>query len=142
MLADAVYWTLHDARRTARSLLSRAGVRPDISERVLGHAIGGVSMGVYDRHSYASEKADALKRLADLIQIIVRPQPSAAIASCACGATSFHRDAMPLPGDRAGPTRWCKHLASPDSQTKPKGSDGLRKTYRRICESLSLRKSI
>ena len=35
------HWTIHDLRRTARSLLSRAGVRPDISERVLGHAIPG-----------------------------------------------------------------------------------------------------
>src|SRR5262245_30482055 len=32
-------WTLHDLRRTARSLLSRAGVRPDVAERTLGHAI-------------------------------------------------------------------------------------------------------
>ena len=32
-------WTLHDLRRTARSLMSRAGVRPEIAERVLGHAI-------------------------------------------------------------------------------------------------------
>jgi integrase len=32
-------WVLHDLRRTARSLMSRAGVRPDISERVLGHVI-------------------------------------------------------------------------------------------------------
>ena len=32
-------WRLHDLRRTARSLMSRAGVRPDIAERVLGHAI-------------------------------------------------------------------------------------------------------
>ena len=44
-------WVLHDLRRTARSLISRAGVRPDIAERVLGHAISGVE-GVYDRHSY------------------------------------------------------------------------------------------
>ena len=29
-------WQLHDLRRTARSLLSRAGVAPDIGERVLG----------------------------------------------------------------------------------------------------------
>src|SRR4029077_13728177 len=28
-------WTLHDLRRTARSLLSRTTVRPDIAERVL-----------------------------------------------------------------------------------------------------------
>jgi integrase len=63
-------WQLHDLRRTARSLLSRAGVRPDIAERVMGHAIAGVE-GVYDRHSYRDEKADALKRLAALIDGIV-----------------------------------------------------------------------
>ena len=28
-------WTLHDLRRTAKTLMTRAGVRPDISERVL-----------------------------------------------------------------------------------------------------------
>ena len=64
-------WTLHDLRRTARSLMARAGVRPDIAERVLGHAIGGVE-GVYDRHSYREEKAAALVALAELIQVIVR----------------------------------------------------------------------
>jgi hypothetical protein len=47
--------------------MSRAGVRPDIAERTLGHAIAGVE-GVYDRHHYAIEKADALARLATLIQ--------------------------------------------------------------------------
>jgi len=31
------HWTLHDLRRTARSLMSRAGVPADIAERVLGH---------------------------------------------------------------------------------------------------------
>jgi integrase len=65
-------WTVHDLRRTARSLLSRAGVRPDIAERVLGHAVGGVE-GVYDRHHYDDEKADALRRLAALIERIVNP---------------------------------------------------------------------
>src|SRR5262249_16175094 len=47
-------WTLHDLRRTAKTLMARAGVRPDISERVLGHVIG--VEGTYDRHSYADEK--------------------------------------------------------------------------------------
>jgi integrase len=65
-------WTLHDLRRTSRSLLSRAGVRPDIAERVLGHAIRGVE-GVYDRHPYDTEKADALARLAALIERIIYP---------------------------------------------------------------------
>jgi integrase len=63
-------WTLHDLRRTARSLLSRAGVRPDIAERVMGHAIGGVE-GIYDRHKYFDEKSEALAKLADLIETIV-----------------------------------------------------------------------
>jgi integrase len=71
-LGETPNWTLHDLRRTARSLMSRAGVRPDISERVLGHAIRGVE-GVYDRHSYREEKAHALNALASLIEVIVNP---------------------------------------------------------------------
>jgi integrase len=65
-------WVLHDLRRTARSLMSRAGVRPDIAERVLGHVQPGVR-GVYDRHQYRDEKADALARLAALIGGIINP---------------------------------------------------------------------
>ena len=64
-------WTLHDLRRTARSLMSRAGVRPDIAERVLGHVISGVE-GVYDRHRYDEEKAQALASLAALIERIIK----------------------------------------------------------------------
>jgi integrase len=68
-------WTLHDLRRTAKTLMARAGVRPDISERVLGHVIAGVE-GVYDRHSYADEKRDALEKLASMIERILNPLPS------------------------------------------------------------------
>ena len=53
----------------------RAGVRPDISERVLGHVIAGVE-GTYDRHSYADEKRDALEKLAAMIERILEPLPS------------------------------------------------------------------
>lgn len=65
-------WTLHDLRRTSRSLMSRAGVRPDIAERVLGHTITGVE-GIYDRFAYTEEKADALRKLSSLIETIVNP---------------------------------------------------------------------
>jgi integrase len=65
-------WTLHDLRRTARSLMSRAGVPSDVGEMVLGHAIPGVR-GVYDRHSYADEKRDALEKLAGLVSLILNP---------------------------------------------------------------------
>jgi integrase len=71
-LPDIPAWVIHDLRRTARSLMSRADVRPDIAERVLGHAIPGVE-GVYDRHRYDEQKADALKRLAALIEKIINP---------------------------------------------------------------------
>jgi integrase len=64
-------WVIHDLRRTARSLMSRAGVRPDIAERVLGHAIKGVE-GTYDKYVYTEEKAQALKTLAGLIDNILR----------------------------------------------------------------------
>jgi integrase len=63
-------WTLHDLRRTARSLMSRAGVPTDHAERCLGHIIGGVR-GVYDRYEYLQEKRDAFNRLAALINSIV-----------------------------------------------------------------------
>jgi integrase len=65
-------WGLHDLRRTARSLMSRASVSRDVAERVLGHAMDGVE-GVYDRHEYKEEKAHALRALAGLIDNIVNP---------------------------------------------------------------------
>lgn len=67
----AEQWQFHDLRRTAKSLMARAGVRSDISERVLGHKIGGVE-GVYDRYSYEKEKAEALEALAGLVSRILQ----------------------------------------------------------------------
>ena len=66
-------FTLHDLRRTARSLMSRAGVSSDHAERYLGHVIGGVR-GVYDRHQYLAEMALAYATLASQIERIVNPQ--------------------------------------------------------------------
>jgi integrase len=71
-LPEMPQWQLHDLRRTARSLMSRAGIGPDIAERVLGHAMDGVE-GIYDRHQYLEEKAHALKSLAALLEKIVNP---------------------------------------------------------------------
>jgi integrase len=66
-------YTIHDLRRTARSLLSRAGVNADIAERCLGHVIGGVR-GIYDRHEYFEEKKRAFEALAGQIERIVNPK--------------------------------------------------------------------
>ena len=65
-------WTVHDLRRTARSLMARAGVRPDVAERVMGHVQQGVE-SIYDRHNYNDEKANALGKLAGLIALILDP---------------------------------------------------------------------
>ena len=62
-------WTTHDLRRTARSLMSRAGVPPRNAEMALGHVIPGVE-GVYDRHGYADEKRAAFVELARIISEI------------------------------------------------------------------------
>lgn len=64
-------WVLHDLRRSAKSLMARAGVRPDISERTLGHVIRGVE-GTYDRYGYDTEKAQALEALAGLVARILK----------------------------------------------------------------------
>jgi integrase len=69
-------WTLHDLRRSARSLMSRAGVPTDHAERVIGHVIPGVRQ-VYDRHSFKREKQAALEALAREIAAIVGPQSKA-----------------------------------------------------------------
>jgi integrase len=68
-----VGWMLHDLRRTARSLMSRAGVSSDHAERCLGHVIGGVR-GVYDRHRYQAEMLRAYEALAVQIERIVNPR--------------------------------------------------------------------
>ena len=63
-------WTLHDLRRTARSLMSRVGVNSDHAERCLGHVIGGVR-GTYDRHEYLDEKRIAFEALAAQVERII-----------------------------------------------------------------------
>jgi integrase len=66
-------WTIHDLRRTARSLMSRAGVDADHAERALGHTIGGIR-GIYDRHAFYNEKKRAFEALAAQIDRIINPQ--------------------------------------------------------------------
>lgn len=74
-VAPMKHWVLHDLRRTAKTLMQRADVRPDISERVLGHTIGGVE-GTYDQHEYLVEKRDALNALASEVMRILKETPS------------------------------------------------------------------
>jgi integrase len=59
-------FTVHDLRRTARTLLAELGVAPHVAELCLNHKPRGVE-GVYNRHSYFAERRAALASLADLV---------------------------------------------------------------------------
>ena len=66
---DLSHFTVHDLRRTARTHLADLGVLPDVAERALNHALGGVR-GVYDQHDYFDQRKEALdlwaRRLVEL----------------------------------------------------------------------------
>jgi hypothetical protein len=94
-------WKLHDLRRTAKTLMARAGVRPDISERVLSHVIPGVE-GVYDCYSYLAEKRDALDKLAALVDRIVNPRVNVIQKPVSQRSTAgFGRTTDSIPGGSA-----------------------------------------
>jgi integrase len=72
-------WRLHDLRRTARSLLSRAGVPTDHAERCLGHSLGGIR-SIYDRHRYIDEMRFAFEALSAQVETIVnQTRPEGAV---------------------------------------------------------------
>ncbi len=71
------HWQLHDLRRTARTLMTRARVEGDVGERVLGHAITGIR-AIYEIHDPREQDtrrmmAEALEKLAALVGRIVSP---------------------------------------------------------------------
>lgn len=69
-MGDIAYFTVHDLRRTCRSLLAAIGIPGHVAERCLNHALKGVE-GIYNRHDYFNERREALdllaKKLAPLI---------------------------------------------------------------------------
>jgi integrase len=72
-------WTLHDLRRTAATGLQRLGVKLEVTEAVLGHVSGSRAgiVGIYQRHTYSSEKRAGLQLWADEVQRIVEGRAEA-----------------------------------------------------------------
>jgi len=64
------HFTIHDLRRTCRSLLASLGVQGHIAERCLNHKLKGVE-GIYNRHDYLDERRIALNFLADKITPLI-----------------------------------------------------------------------
>lgn len=64
------HFTVHDLRRTCRSLLAREGVPGHVAERCLNHKLKGVE-GIYDRYDYLDERCEALQKLASKLAPII-----------------------------------------------------------------------
>jgi integrase len=59
-------FTIHDLRRTSRSLMADLGVPFDVAEKILGHKLPGVA-SIYDRGGSGEQQKVALEKLADFI---------------------------------------------------------------------------
>ena len=64
-------FTVHDLRRSARTLLAALGVSSEVAERCLNHKLRGVE-ATYNRHDYFEERKQALMLLATLIASLER----------------------------------------------------------------------
>jgi len=71
-------WRIHDLRRTAATGLQRLGTNLQVIEAVLGHVGGSRSgiVGVYQRHSFDTEKRIALEAWAREVERIVDGKPA------------------------------------------------------------------
>jgi integrase len=83
-------WTIHDLRRTARTLMTKIRIESEskdangkkilvraidsqVAEMIMGHAPSGVH-GTYDRHDHIPEMGEALIHLADHIARLTDPK--------------------------------------------------------------------
>ena len=64
------HFTIHDLRRTCRSLMASQGIPGHVAERCLNHKLKGVE-GIYDRYDYLDERREALQKIADLLVLVV-----------------------------------------------------------------------
>jgi len=65
-MGDIAEFTVHDLRRTCRSLMASAGVPGHVAERCLNHKLKGVE-GIYDRYDYFDERREALAKVEGLV---------------------------------------------------------------------------
>ena len=69
-MGDMEHFTVHDLRRTCRSLLAAQGTPGHVAERCLNHKLKGVE-GIYDRYDYFDERLKAFDKLAETVKEIV-----------------------------------------------------------------------
>ena len=64
------HFTIHDLRRTCRSMMAREGVSGHVAERCLNHSLKGVE-GIYDRYDYLDERREALQKISDKLVPVI-----------------------------------------------------------------------
>ncbi|AWX98940.1 hypothetical protein A8139_02210 [Marinomonas primoryensis] len=69
-MGDIPHFTVHDLRRTCRSLLAAQATPGHVAERCLNHKLKGVE-GIYDRYDYLEERREALILLSQKVVNIV-----------------------------------------------------------------------
>jgi len=62
VMGDMPHFTVHDLRRTYRTLLAMEGTLGHVAESCLNHKRKGVE-GTYNRHDYFEERKEALIKL-------------------------------------------------------------------------------
>jgi integrase len=69
-MGDMAHFTVHDLRRTCRTLLARQGTLGHVAEPCLKHKLKGVE-GIYNQHDYFEEREIALDTLSVSLQAII-----------------------------------------------------------------------
>jgi integrase len=76
-------WTLHDLRRTLATGMQKLGARLEVTEAVLNHVAGSRAgiVGIYQRHDWAKEKAEALEAWGRYVEGLAEDTPANAPAA-------------------------------------------------------------
>jgi integrase len=78
---DMPPWRLHDLRRTCASGLARLGINLPVIEKVLNHTSGSFAgiVSVYQKHSFADEKREALEAWGNFVMALVKGKPASKV---------------------------------------------------------------
>jgi integrase len=79
--ADMPAWRLHDLRRTCASGMARLSINLPVIEKVLNHSSGSFAgiVGVYQKHSFADEKRQALEAWGNFVAALVEGKPKSKV---------------------------------------------------------------
>ena len=75
LMGNMAHFTVHDLRRTCRTLLAKQGTPGHVAERCLNHKLKGVE-GIYNQHDYIEERRVAMEKLSETIAKLVNPVPT------------------------------------------------------------------